>query len=241
MPIFRRLLGLIGKKPHREPRFRVLPLHRISFELRILADVVSVRVSNISTQGIGLIWNRGMVENMQRFEGKLTIGSREFITTIEVRHQTNQMLGCLFVNANARLAAEIREYLAIEMQAIKLVHTDHKKLKTDRRGEIHWYSDQRKSEIYFIINHERIVYFHLSFLGFYVEGGDREHLRTGKSSASGMALLGIGNAGNFDIDKQISIESLRLGVRLVESAENVPSAHRNEIVSFLAAQIGDKN
>lgn len=245
--LLRTFMQLFGKHPTREPRFRVLPLHKITFEMRVGVDVVQLRVANLSTQGIGLIWNRGIMDPLQKFEGKLNIAGKEFVATVETRHQTHQFLGCLFIDPGSRLSQEIREYLKLEMHAIKLQRIEKNKNKADQRGEIYWYTDKKRSEIYFIRNHDRVVYFHLTFLGFYVEGGDREHIRTGKVSSNvgghsekGEELevpIAVTPANKFDIDVQISEESLRLGGRFVESADNVPEQFRRELNDLISAQL----
>src|SRR4051812_35080060 len=130
--MFRRLLSALGRNSRREPRFKVLSLHRVLLEARFGAEVVTVPVTNISTQGIGLVWSRGPVENQLRFDCKLTIDGKEFVTRLEARHQTQALLGCLFVDSTARLAQEIRQFLQVEMHAIKLLHIDEKQLQPDR-------------------------------------------------------------------------------------------------------------
>lgn len=234
----------VGREVRSEPRFRVLPLHRISFEARLGLDLSDpsklskIPVVNLSTQGIGLLFDRGPVPSKKRFDCKITIDDREFVTQIEVRHQTQSTLGCSFVDpasSSANLNQVIHQYLQVEMQGIRLVKIDETRLAADARGETHWYNDGSHNEIYFITNLGHVVYFHLTCLGLYIEGGEREHIRTGRVSIKpvNQGIRGYTSANLVDSDPNVSHESLLLGMRLIESAQTIPDQARIEMLSIL--------
>ena len=225
----------VSPPQRREPRFRMLPLHNVILELETHDRREEVAVGNISTNGIGILWSQGSVPPHIVLKSRLKVSGEEFSVTLEARHQTRELLGCQFVDASEKLTEAIRRFLQVELRAIELSRITDSDHLQDKRGRANLYSDKTENEIYYITSHGKIVYFHLIFLGLYVEGGSRKHLMTARisSSSKNMAVLGKNPSAYLDSDETISNETVQLGWRLVESADCLEPGVRKELQSLL--------
>lgn len=236
----RALIGLFqlffGRPRHRgkrrEPRLRVLPLHRIRFSRPLAGEDVQIPIGNISPQGIGLIWFGEFLRSGARIEGDLAIGEKTFPIALEVRHRSTELLGCRFNAPPKELGDEIRSYLKVELEAIKFEKSPDTKVKKDDRGVAHQYSGGGQSQIYFVTSGDRIVYFNFAFLGLYIDGTSAENIRTARITGIDQAAAGSNLSHWLDIDEAVSQETLMSAWRLIESADNI-SGHEKTLLQDL--------
>ncbi len=234
------LKKLFGKTPDektlraRAPRVSVTPLHRLSFVASWKKDL---ELNNISTGGMAIcrddhegVWQKDGVVS-----GLLKVDRDEFPVSARVRHVTQLIAGCEFVDPPAGLTHAIEAYLRVEILALNLRKVDPGYMKKDARGEALWFTDGRQNELFCVVDASGLVAYHVSFLGNYFEGGRDKKVKGGLINEDAEESRQHKGSALIDMNRALSPEMVRLAKSFVQNVEQLPLAVRESIAAHLEA------
>jgi hypothetical protein len=173
--------------------------HRIVFRSVAPAFDHVLRLANISSKGLAIKRvDAPQLHVGEGIEGRLQIDAADFAVAANVRHLTDQVVGCLIAGDNVDLRRAIESYLRLEIIGMRLNKVDDAYLKADSRGKVVWFTDGRHNEVYAVLDQNGIVEFHLTFLGNYVAGGRAKPIMCGyvKEDEAKDTLIGSSDNGN---------------------------------------------
>jgi hypothetical protein len=217
------------------PRVRISPLHRIQFqcsEPQFAKFAQPIGVGNISSSGIAFIRSAlpqwpGPTEQVG---GLLLIGSHQLGIRARIIHLSTALVGCRFEGELASLQQAIDEYFKLELTAIQARPMNPSILKKDPRGTPHWFMAENNSELYYIENAGRVVHFHLSVFGNYIDGGEGKPTTYGheQPDRDGAELIksSVLIHTTTDLPKDVVMGALRF----LEGIDKVPREVRDQIV-----------
>lgn len=242
-------LSASASLPKREPRIRLVNLHRIQFlpleiqtsvdtssagpaSLRKLSDK-TVDLFNISTKGMGILFDStGKFKLGDDWGGKLSINESAFDVEGKVRHVSPTMTGFEFTSPTIPLRDHIREYLKVEISAVQLRPVAEAYLKPDPRGRINWFTDGKQNEFYAISDDKGLVAFHMSFLGHYLEGARGERVRGGMVRDDGDSEETSHHKSSdlVDLGSELAPDLAQLAARFLQNIEKLSPDLRNDVL-----------
>lgn len=238
-------MGLFKRKPNpataeavkpqsipRPARVRLTSLHSIHF--RLLEGDHKHQLVNISTGGMALkqdefaSWRRD-----EAISGLLLIGGEDFTISARVKHLTNLIAGCEFIDVPMAFRRTIENYLRIEILGLSLRPIEVAYIQPDPRGSVAWFVDGQMNEIYCVSDDQGVVTFHATFLGIYVEGGRQQSIRMGTVLSEETTTPGHKSADMVDFGRPMDAGVLKMARSFVQNAERMPLWLREEIDHFL--------
>jgi hypothetical protein len=218
----------------RPPRVVVTPLHRIFF--RPTSDQSrNLNLGNVSVGGMAVIH-----ENAKGFTkdgiigGTLIIDTHEIAIEARIRHLTEAIAGCEFIDQNLSLKRSVEQYLRVEILALNLTQVSESYLKPDPRGKTLWLTDGRQNELFAIIDSEGVVAFHLSFVGTYVEGGRGQIPRVGNTQEKVSEMPGHkGSTLVGHVSAEVSRETIVLARVFIQNIDRAAQEVRDQLGALL--------
>lgn len=233
-----------GRLIDRSPRVQLTPLHRVTFthgagEANDARGAHTFAVSNISPSGMAILHSGSalLVPN-QEIRGLLTVDGSSTHLSAEVRHLGARQAGLRFANPSQELQRLIESYLRIEISALKLRKVDEAYIKPDPRGHIFWFSDGRQNEFYGVVTEQKeLLDFHMSFLGYYFQGGRDHELRGGHiNEDDDREAPSHKSADLVDLNRQLTDEARVYATRFISNIDQLPV----EILQAVQKQIASK-
>jgi hypothetical protein len=165
----------------REVRIRIFSSHNIAFDLYSGAVAKKLNIINISTSGIA--FSRDPDSSWQalgqKLTGQLVLLNKQFRVSLEVRHVTQNNVGCRFVSTEANLENAIQDYLIYEITSSGLKKVNSEYLAPTADGTVQWFVDTKGNEIYVVDKSGTLIRYHMVFLGNYVEWSAGGPLKVG--------------------------------------------------------------
>lgn len=215
-------------------RVRISPLHRITFDCHEPRVSAPVGVGNISASGIAFI--RSSVPSWpgpsQYVAGQLLIGSKSLGIRARIVHLSTALVGCRYEGEFADLQSSIDDYFQLELTAMKARPINSSILKKDPRGTPHWFMAENNSELYYIENAGRIVHFHLSVFGNYIDGGEGKPTTFGHEQPDSGEEL-IKRSVLIHTTTDLPPDVVQGSLRFLESIEMVPGDVRTQILGMI--------
>lgn len=219
----------------RESRIRLEAFHRVGFRD---GQNKHWKVSNVSTTGTGLITETASRHPVgHKLEGHLEIGTTRYPVELEVRHVTDKILGCRFLGMVHEIRQAIEGYLNAEILALKMNKIDPSVLAPHPAGQVHWFTDGRANEVHFVTTEDKLVNFHISFLGNYLEGAPDVELRFGQIiDDRNSSKPGHKSANLIEFFEQVPDEAVPLALRIVNNLQGLKPAERAALIACLNYQ-----
>lgn len=214
---------------NRAPRVILTPLHRLSF--RPDGSEQQLELSNISTGGMAVLHQgHGAFHPNSDARGLLIVDNEEFRIEARIRHLTDALAGCEFLNGSVELKRAIEQYLRVEILALSLRKVDEAYLKPDPRGRVQWFTDGRQNEMFCVTDaSDQVVAFHLSFFGNYVEGEKDRGVRAGNVEDKESDRPGHKSSSLLNLNAVVSREIFVLGKVFVENVDRLDKDLRTQI------------
>lgn len=241
MSIFKKLFGSSkSERVHvaRAPRIRVTALHRILFQQMTAGNGVRpVSLGNVSTQGMGLLRAQGDLLRLgEMLRGELVVNEMSFPIESEVKHLSDSVVGCRFLSPQEVLTRAIEEYFRVEICALRLNRVDESYLKKEPEGQVFWFTDGLQNEVYFVLDQNGILRFHISFLGNYIEGGRARPLRCGHIVEDAKPDSKHKGSNLLDLTDDVTDDVLKLCCLLIDNLEKLPADQAHALKSHLQAR-----
>lgn len=155
---------------NRAPRVRLSPLNHIEFHSKTPTSSSPLYLANLSASGVGLI--RGSFsdwpEEGDTLEGDFLVGDVKYPATLRIVHFSPLVVGCTLEDPSPDLQKMITGYFDLELSAVTM-----KKQVSEHDNK--WFFGENNCELFLEKDGNRIMHFHLTFFGNYIEGGrDRE-------------------------------------------------------------------
>lgn len=235
MSLLSRIFGRTAKaydwRP-RAPRVKLTPLHEISL---MLGDF-RLELGNISTTGMAVyydttnVWKEG-----SEVRGMVAIAHYSFDVTFVVRHLSEQLAGCEFVNPDPIMKTAIANYLGIEILALSLQKVDPSHAKVDPRGKTYWFNDGGQNEFFCVVDRSGVLEFQMTFMGNYVEGGRDRELKSGVVEAAGESPHLRKPVTLLALSSGTEPEMTKLAASFVQHVELLPLELRDQIRKTIQA------
>lgn len=140
-------------------------------------------VLNISLSGIALDVTK-IQKNPEvgaRLKLRLIVNGQAFDIESEVVRVTPSVIGAFFQSPSLAFLGALKNYLIIEISAMKLSPVAPEYLKPVAIGTPHWLEGEKKLGVYFVENHGEVLEFNLSFFGNIVEYRASSPVKFGKT------------------------------------------------------------
>jgi PilZ domain len=224
----------------RSPRIQLNVLHRVHFTPQKQNETPNssqeIDLVNLSTTGMALICREAQVARNigDTLSGTLFIDQKQFALENKIRHLSRNLIGCEFVQPKTDLHEAIRNYLRVEISALRLRKINDAYVKSDVRGQPLWYSDGQNSELYAVRTADNVVHFHMSFLGYYVEGGQGKVVRGGLVKADTEDHDPAHKKSDLlELESHLNPEVATLATRFLQGIDNMSDDLRREITQHL--------
>ena len=221
----------------RPTRIALSNLLKIVFVL--LPSKREIRPLNISIEGIGLDINtvpKDLLYAGGILAGEVKIAGKAFPSKVLIRHITGGIVGCTFVEKTQDLENSLKEYLSYELQAIKLTKLDPAKLPTNGGGRQICLRDENSNEIFVRYTDSELTHFHITFLGMYIEGGEKAKVFTGilvEPDGASAEAQEHNSSKSIKIFDQLDHKLIPLALRFCSVAPELPQDTKNKILSIL--------
>ena len=186
MSFLKKLLGRnreasLSTRIVRLPRLVLVPLHLVRFQCTEPQGVGTLSVLNLSLSGMGFQPHDQLRELApgSKIQGFLQIEEERFPLSVELVYTSEQMTGGRFLDVPEDLKARILRYFVAEFAAIEMVDVKDSVLAAEPEGSPHFLVGKNQCELYFVEKDSKLVWFHLTFLGNYIEGDRSGKLREG--------------------------------------------------------------
>ncbi len=165
----------------RAPRVNLGSLENCWFTYHQENLIQKFEVQNISTSGIGIQVTKSCpFELNQTYDVILTLGEKKVKAAFRVIFKGRDLMGCAFTQSNPTLAADIFDYLKIQITAHGLNQVDQSFLDPEIKDKATWFTDGKNNEVFFIREEDDISEFQISFLGNHLCGGKHKEFLFGK-------------------------------------------------------------
>lgn len=182
MTAWKKIASLFQKKLiQRAPRVKLSPLETCWLLYQHGNIFRKFEIHNISTSGLGIrITSPHNFEENQSYLTTLILGDKKVKAGFKVVYIRESFMGCAFDQTNPLLAADIQNYLKVQLAAHHLVPVNEKFLQASLRDKATWLTDGTSAEIYFVTDSGKISEFQVSFFGNHLKGGTHRTLEFGK-------------------------------------------------------------
>ncbi|MEK6706466.1 MAG: hypothetical protein AABZ06_11835 [Bdellovibrionota bacterium] len=210
-------------KTARGARISISQLHNLHFtpDDKGLGDLLSV--SNLSVSGVALTkeYLKRVPAAGAEISGELLIGEDVNKAVLRVVHSAGGIVGCMFIEPTPSLVTSIQLYLYLELDAVEVKKVPDDILKPVAEGNPHWYCGGNNCELYFVENEGELLWFNISFLGNYIEGGNDMPVRFGYEVLDDNA-----KAGRIRWDNTLAESLSDLAVRFLNSIKDLESDYK---------------
>ena len=160
----------------RPPRVNILQLHGIYFDLVEPIKGGALKITNISSTGIG--FTRDSLEQWPAagsiIKGHLYILDQEIAAALKIVHISPEIAGCSIHGSTRPISAILARYFDVELAAINLSQVAPKYLKKPAKGTANWFRGADNCELYMVVDQDSIISFNITFFGNYIEWDGKE-------------------------------------------------------------------
>lgn len=169
------------KQVDRAPRVSLIPLHRVHFRVDEPSELGMVPVLNLSLSGLGLARHASQPwpPLRSRVQGELRIEEENYPLAVEMVYTSEQLVGARFLDMAPELKNRILRYFIAEFAATRMTEVNRSVLAEEPDGNPHFLVGQNQCELYYVEKDSRVVWFHLTFVGNYIEGDRKGRLKEG--------------------------------------------------------------
>jgi hypothetical protein len=201
----------------RAPRIPIGELHRIGFTLDPADPWQRMAIANVSVTGIGFLKAVFKVAPSKEdiLGGVLTIEDRGYPVKIRIAYVSEQRVGALFQEAHPDLRKALETYFKIELAALGTMKINPQYHKSEPDGITHWIHGDT-GELYYVSRADRVLRFHMTFLGNHFVGDQNKQLAAGH------------------VTEEREHDELRKGTELVEMAERVSDEMNDLALKFIS-------
>lgn len=193
-----------------------------------------MKVQNLSPSGLALSREEFVFSPKvgEKLEGRLELDGITLSCGLLVRHVTEGVVGCQYVGPDSdRIRHQLEEYFAVELLALRLRFAEERQAEQINGCWLHCLSDGYQSEVAYNFTDGRVEYFHLAFLGMYVEGGDGQPLKFGCVVKNPVREEIRGHIfGAKETNPNETIGVIRLARRLISKMAQVPPEVRQALL-----------
>lgn len=220
----------------RAPRVPITPLHRIQVQLE-QPSIGSLKLSNISTSGMGLFVGEGELSGDVLLKGQILFeqktGTKKEPFEAKVVHVTKSIAGAHFQIPNTDLKNAIREYFKLEIAGLSTMKVDPKYHKKQTEGTSIWITGDG-CDLFFVTKENDIVSFKLTFLGNQFIGSKDQALYIGQVSAPDHDESGIRYKGTALMkDVSATRELVESALKVMEFIPHLSAEHRDKISEMI--------
>lgn len=218
-------------KINRAPRIKHASLSHMTLELESLR---LFKFMNISHTGIGFSIEEGspLPSKGQILAAKVKLGADAFDLKIEVVNVQRLYIGARFVEAPLLFKMKLSKAFSTEMAAAELQKVDSQWLKKKADEIPFWFTNGKKSELYYTVQGSTLESFRVSMSGHFLEylgqalrSGSLQHKVEDKPSMPG--------EGSEVFDGEISPSLREQAIKFVEHIEEAEPLHLRQIIEIL--------
>ncbi len=221
----------------RAPRVKISGLHDLLFIVTVGDEEIEIKVSNLSISGLGLLSSKEYEFPKENgfASGFLLLNRQRIPVTFQIVHQSPKVVGGKFTEIPDLLRNQITKYFDVELAALEMNQVNSKFLKEQEDGEPRWFKSGDQTELFFVEKNESLVRFHMSFLGFYLEGGNGRTTRCGKIIDEWEQEDETGYKGSSVIQYESEVSQLvkKSAIRLIDGIKELDKKIKNQIFKII--------
>jgi hypothetical protein len=219
----------------RSPRVRINVLHDLEFVALAPKFSAPLKIDNISSQGMGLIFPADAdFASLTTLTGELQFADANYPLILRIVRFNGDHVGAVIENPSTEYLQSLQNYFEGEIVALKLRPTRSDYLKPVPNGTPHWYHGSNNCDLSYVSNGNEVVEFALSAFGHHVEGGTQKPLRFSEISEKAPGeTAGYKASILLEPLNGPDTEMLNLAKRVIRAVESLPADHRDAILKFL--------
>lgn len=229
---------LFGKKEgsqKRSPRVRLTGLDNIVYQMQSPVESPPIRVTNISSTGVGL--RRNSMPTWPRkgtvLHGHMLLEDREYPLSLRIKRIGKEVVGCKYEGYSQQIQAMINSFFDQELAALKMIEVNPDSLDPVAGGKPSCYFGGSGSELYLIENEKGDVsFFQMSFCGYYLEGGLNTTLRLGTILLDNRDGA-LAESSLVQWQNPVPQEQIDLAVRFVSNIKPLREKYCRDILKFI--------
>jgi hypothetical protein len=163
---------------------------------------------------------------------RMTVNGQVFDVESEVVRVTSSVIGVFFQTPSLGFLGALKNYLIVEISALKLAPVASEHLKPVPVGMPHWLAGEKKSGVYFVENQGEVLEFNLSFFGNIVEYRGSDPVRFGRTYLDLSGNL-RDSSSQIKWDDSWSQDTLDLACRFIDALPVVEARHKQFFASIV--------
>ncbi len=218
----------------RAPRVPISPLHRVHFDLESPTHALGLKLSNISTSGIGLIVENNTISPGSPLKGRLVFNQKTHVP-IEMKaiHITHGIAGSHYLNPSSDLKKAIQDFFKLELAGLGTMKVNPKYHKKETDGTSAWITGDN-CDLYYVAEEDKVIRFKLTFLGNHFTAAQGKPLYVGHVSSGHSSDDEIRYKGSDLLeDVKISKELIESALTVINHIPHLSDAHRSGIIQMI--------